>query len=1157
MRRPDEHLDPHELSVLAGGSVPAGDLGEDVAEAEQHLAACPECSDLLATLRSARALAPSRPPLASCPSTELWGDWVCGEELPPAQLNSLLDHASRCARCARELRSAMTWKKAMDESDAAAGVPPGSASSTLGWEEAPGTLLSEVNRTLARTAGPPAPPVSAAPIPFPSRRSHVFRFAAVAATALLAAGAALGGWWWTTAHNPTHLLAESYNRQRLTELRIPGGSAVPLASFTRAAGQSPEDPAVLDELRATVERKLEADPSSGYWRQIRGRIRLLEANPSAALTDFNTAQSESASPLPGIDADLGDAWFEAGEETGNPVNYARAAEFFSRQLRVDLQNSPRNASRNAAVLYYNRALCWDRQGLRQNALDDYRAALAAESSPEWRKAIQARIDALSHTAQGPAGDGYEAALAAWVPARLAEWDASPASKAALEKLAAHGMTHHDAWLQDWLRGPHTPQSRQADTLLAQAAAAGRAAHPEELLSTAVLAQQRARQAGSRAAEFRARQLEVYALQRLVRSAECSQRATALLADPGLAAYATLRLQVLLDAGACAARQQDMAEAGRLMRQAQAAGEAAGLPDYTLRSTSSLAELATVTGRFTEAWQQDVQGLALCARLHCGPRSEYPLLYNMAQIASGQDERLIAALLMRSAVADAASNSVASRAYAVETLAAIEGAAGDAAGATRDFQQAYTLAQKSVPPLYLAAWHVDEAGVLARGGHPAESLRLLKDTQPVVLASDYSAARVGFYQHLSRSELDLGQTDAALADAQHAVAEAETALRSLHTPFEREDWSRRNAEVYLNLVAIRLRRNENDAALAEWERFRSLPYSRPQPLPAASIAPASTPAVLVLARVGDRYIGWRAHAQPLVAERTVVLGDAPAIDQRVRAFYRLCADPHSSLVDVRSVGEGLYRTLLAPLVAEGDQHLWLDVDSGLTALPFEALWHQQRWLGQSVALTELAPWWTLNGVSALKDEPLHATLRTVVLEGFAGQQAQHSEAAEVAAAFPSAQLVHAQQSSADQILHDLDAAELFHYSGHAATGQRAALLGPSTAPDEAITPHMLASRHLGCRIAVLAACNTRAADPDAPGHSTDLSSALLEAGAHTVIASRWDVDNDSTRALMHTFYAQASGNAGASSALQRAETSVAAAQAWLHPYFWAPFTTISQ
>jgi CHAT domain-containing protein len=68
----------------------------------------------------------------------------------------------------------------------------------------------------------------------------------------------------------------------------------------------------------------------------------------------------------------------------------------------------------------------------------------------------------------------------------------------------------------------------------------------------------------------------------------------------------------------------------------------------------------------------------------------------------------------------------------------------------------------------------------------------------------------------------------------------------------------------------------------------------------------------------------------------------------------------------------------------------------------------------------------------------------------------------------------------------------------------------------------------------------------------LPRAFLYAGAKTVIASLWKVDDDATARLMSSLYARIGRGEGPSSALRGAQLEVMRDERWADPYYWAGF-----
>jgi hypothetical protein len=64
---------------------------------------------------------------------------------------------------------------------------------------------------------------------------------------------------------------------------------------------------------------------------------------------------------------------------------------------------------------------------------------------------------------------------------------------------------------------------------------------------------------------------------------------------------------------------------------------------------------------------------------------------------------------------------------------------------------------------------------------------------------------------------------------------------------------------------------------------------------------------------------------------------------------------------------------------------------------------------------------------------------------------------------------------------------------------------------------------------------------------------MSAGARTVVASLWKVDDEATAELMNQFYqAMLSEELPPAAALQKAKQAMQRHQRWHHPYYWAAF-----
>jgi hypothetical protein len=93
------------------------------------------------------------------------------------------------------------------------------------------------------------------------------------------------------------------------------------------------------------------------------------------------------------------------------------------------------------------------------------------------------------------------------------------------------------------------------------------------------------------------------------------------------------------------------------------------------------------------------------------------------------------------------------------------------------------------------------------------------------------------------------------------------------------------------------------------------------------------------------------------------------------------------------------------------------------------------------------------------------------------------------------------------------------------------------------------------LVTLSACQTDMGKLNVGDDVTGLSRAFIYAGAHSVVASLWSVDDAATAALMQRFYENLAAGMGKAQALTAAQVSVrndADHREWRHPFYWAAF-----
>jgi len=91
---------------------------------------------------------------------------------------------------------------------------------------------------------------------------------------------------------------------------------------------------------------------------------------------------------------------------------------------------------------------------------------------------------------------------------------------------------------------------------------------------------------------------------------------------------------------------------------------------------------------------------------------------------------------------------------------------------------------------------------------------------------------------------------------------------------------------------------------------------------------------------------------------------------------------------------------------------------------------------------------------------------------------------------------------------------------------------------------------GTNLVVLSACQTQLGERSKGDDVVGLNHAFIYAGASSVLASLWTVDDEATSILMERFYASLKQGLSKAAALQAAQ--IATRKRYPHPYYWAAF-----
>lgn len=124
-----------------------------------------------------------------------------------------------------------------------------------------------------------------------------------------------------------------------------------------------------------------------------------------------------------------------------------------------------------------------------------------------------------------------------------------------------------------------------------------------------------------------------------------------------------------------------------------------------------------------------------------------------------------------------------------------------------------------------------------------------------------------------------------------------------------------------------------------------------------------------------------------------------------------------------------------------------------------------------------------------------------------------------------------------------------------------MLEPDAQDDGRLEVHEILELKLNAELVTLSACDTALgsgyfSEVPAGDDLVGLTRAFMFAGAPSVLASLWEVNDRSAVQLMHSFYGRLRNNDKAT-ALARAQREMRARGLYRHPYYWGAFTLVGQ
>lgn len=281
----------------------------------------------------------------------------------------------------------------------------------------------------------------------------------------------------------------------------------------------------------------------------------------------------------------------------------------------------------------------------------------------------------------------------------------------------------------------------------------------------------------------------------------------------------------------------------------------------------------------------------------------------------------------------------------------------------------------------------------------------------------------------------------------------------------------------------------------------------------------------------------------------------ALLKMVSTYGSLVRDPDSSLDALAVSSRALFGLLIEPLAAVmKDRPKLLVVPSG-------SLWHvafEELRDGVGRSLDETHEVGLLTSADLLRtmarpedDKGLPARRVLLGAPDAVDLPGAASELKALAKLMPGSTSLSGSKATSEALRTSAQRADLLHIASHSGVG---------AVPDKSYVqladgPFRLEQIYgLSLRagaLVVLSSCQSALGEKDPGREVTSLASAFNVAGASTVIASHWEVDDAVTAQLFTSFYGHLAQGKGRGEALRLARREVAKAHP--HPYYWAAFS----
>jgi len=299
-----------------------------------------------------------------------------------------------------------------------------------------------------------------------------------------------------------------------------------------------------------------------------------------------------------------------------------------------------------------------------------------------------------------------------------------------------------------------------------------------------------------------------------------------------------------------------------------------------------------------------------------------------------------------------------------------------------------------------------------------------------------------------------------------------------------------------------------------------------------------------------------HAVRLPTPMRQVIQLTQLLGLNLRSVARSSAAQLPSLTQ-NAVGllQQLYTLLVAPWAAQlaGYKRLQIVPHGPLHYLPFHALHNGQQYLLESHEVSYL-PGADLLRYSADADRSSAPMMQAVAFGHSFGERLPHTlQEAQQVACLTGGQALLDSRATIAELRAVAEDCRILHFATHGDFRHDNPLFSGLALDDGWLTTLDIFNLRLNASLVTLSACQSGRHVIGGGDELLGLMRAFLYAGAHSLVATLWSVEDQSTATLMGLFYTQLMAGATKGAALRHAQLAfLAHGSRHAHPFFWAPF-----